>query len=158
VHGLQPWDVGYEQARAIRDQLVPGISLPFDIDRYISKLTRPGSDRSLQAIGRGGQNDPLVVVGRERTRTASRFTLARALWHYISDDDSLFVVTSAHTHRQRAERAFAAEMLAPAQGIAALLESKPGSASEEELDQIAEHFDVSSMVVSLQVRNHLIAA
>lgn len=159
TQAVQPWHVGYEQARVIRTQVEPDSSSPLDVDRYISRLTRPGADRGLQAMGRsGGQKDPLVVVGRERPRAATRFTLARALWHCIWDDDPLFVVTSAHTSRQRAERAFAAEMLAPAEGIATLLESKPGVASEEELDQIAAHFDVSPMVVSLQVRNHLLAA
>lgn len=159
VQAAQPWEVGYEQARLIRRQVEPESSSPFSVDRYISKLIRPGADRSLQAMGRGGeQQDPLAVIGRDRPHTATRFTLARALWHCIWDDDPLFFVTSAHTYRQRAERAFAAEMLAPAEGISALLESKPESAPEEELDQIAEHFDVSPMVIGLQVRNHLIAA
>ena len=86
-----------------------------------------------------------------------RFTLSRALWHCIWDDAPIFAVTSAHTQRQSVERAFAAELLAPADGIASLLESPPEVASDEELEQIAEHFGVASMVIGHQVRNQLVA-
>jgi len=41
--------------------------------------------------------------------------------------------------------------------IASLLESPPEVASEEEMEQIAEHFGVSSMVIGHQVRNQLVA-
>jgi Zn-dependent peptidase ImmA (M78 family) len=83
--------------------------------------------------------------------------LSRALWHYIWDDSPLFMVTAARTHRQRVERAFAAELLAPAEGIAQLLQSPPEAASQEELEQIAHRYGVSSMVIEHQLRNHLIA-
>jgi Zn-dependent peptidase ImmA (M78 family) len=66
------------------------------------------------------------------------------------------VVTTAHTYRQRIERAFAAELLAPAEGIAELLESPPETASQEELEQIALRYGVSPVVIEHQVRNHLI--
>lgn len=83
--------------------------------------------------------------------------MSRALWHYLWDDSPLFMVTAAHTYRQRVERAFAAELLAPAEGIAQLLESPPEAASQEELEQIAQRYGVSSMVIEHQPRNHLIA-
>ncbi len=43
------------------------------------------------------------------------------------------------------------------EGIAGLLQSPPELASDEELEQIAEHFGVSSMVIGHQVRNQLVA-
>ena len=100
---------------------------------------------------------PLVVIGQNRPATSKRFTLSRALWHYLWDDSPLFMITTAHTYRQRVERAFAAELLAPAEGIAQLLESPPEAASQEELEQIAQRYGVSSMVIEHQLRNHLLA-
>jgi hypothetical protein len=66
-------------------------------------------------------------------------------------------LTSAHTYRQRVERAFAADLLAPADGIAEILESPPAAATQDELEKVAGHFGVSSMVIDDQVRNRLLA-
>jgi Zn-dependent peptidase ImmA (M78 family) len=155
----EPWDVGYQQARAIRGQIEPDATARLAVDRYVLSRSRQAPDVSLQALGGSAdQLRPLVIVGQRRPVTSNRFTLSRALWHCIWDDSPLFIVTTAHTHRQRVERAFASEFLAPADGIAALLESPPEAASQEELEQIAQRFGVSSMVIEHQVRNHLIAA
>ena len=163
-HGLvsaegAPWEVGYQQARIIRKQIAPDMTARLAIDQYIPSRTRQAPDVSLQALGTGAeQRQPLVIIGQRRPVASNRFTLSRALWHYIWDDSPLFIVTTAHTYRQRTERAFAAELLAPANGIAALLESPPEAASQEELEQIAQRFGVSSILIEHQVRNHLIAA
>ncbi len=154
-----PWVVGYEQARAVRGQIAADSKTRLAVDRYIATIVRKAPDVSLQALGAGASHShPLVVIGQNRPATSNRFTLSRALWHYIWDDSPLFVVTAAHTYRQRVERAFAAELLAPAEGIAQLLESPPEAASQEELEQIAQHYRVSSMVIEHQLRNHLIAS
>ena len=163
-HGLvsaegAPWEVGYQQARIIRKQIAPDTTARLAVDQYMPSRTRQAPDVSLQALGATtDQRQPLVIIGQRRPVTSNRFTLSRALWHCIWDDSPLFLVTTAHTYRQRAERSFAAELLAPADGIAALLESPPEAASQEELEQIAQRFGVSSMVIEHQVRNHLIAA
>jgi Zn-dependent peptidase ImmA (M78 family) len=152
-----PWDVGYEQARMIRDELEPDSTLRFEVNRYVTTISRKAPDRSLQALGTGADHSyPVVAIGQSRPATSTRFTLSRALWHYIWDDSPLFIVTTAHTYRQRVERAFAAELLAPAQGIAQLLEGPPETASQEELEQISQRYGVSSMVIEHQLRNHLI--
>jgi hypothetical protein len=154
-----PWNIGYQQARIVRDHIEPDITARLAVDRFVASRTRLAPDSSLQALGASADNvRPLVIVGQRRTSNSNRFTLSRALWHSIWDDSSSFIVTTAHTHRQQVERSFAAELLAPAAGIAALLESPPEAASQEELDQVAQRFGVSSLVVEHQVRNHLIAA
>jgi Zn-dependent peptidase ImmA (M78 family) len=153
-----PWVVGYEQARVIRGQIAPDSKMRLAVNRYITTINRKAPDVSLQALGAGASHPhPLLIIGQNRPATSTRFTLSRALWHYIWDDSSLFMVTTAHTYRQRVERAFAAELLAPAEGIAELLESPPEAASLEELEQIAQRYGVSSMVIEHQLRNHLIA-
>jgi IrrE N-terminal-like domain len=154
-----PWDVGYQQARIVRSRIAPDMTARLAVDRYVPSRARQAPDVSLQALGASADERlPLVIVGQRRPANSNRFTLSRALWHCIWDDSPLFIVTTAHTSRQRVERAFAAELLAPADGIAALLESPPEAASQEELEQVAQRFGVSSMVVEHQVRNHLIAA
>jgi hypothetical protein len=153
-----PWVVGYEQARLIRRHLALDSKKRLDVSGYVTSITRKAPDINLQALGAGTRRPrPLVVVGQNRPAASTRFTLSRALWHYIWDDAPLFMVTAAHTYRQRVERAFAAELLAPAEGIVQLLESPPETASEEELDPIAQHYGVSPMVIEHQLRNHLIA-
>ena len=151
-----PWVVGYEQARAVRGQITADSKTRLAVGRYIAAIVRKAPDVSLQALGAGASHShPLVVIGQNRPATSKRFTLSRALWHYLWDDSPLFMITAAHTYRQRVERAFAAELLAPAEGIAQLLESPPEAASQEELEQIAQRYGVSSMVIEHQLRNHL---
>lgn len=155
----RPWDVGYEQARFVRDQIAPDRQLRLAVDRFVRAIARKSPDISLQALGGGDSRaQPLLIIGQTRPVNSTRFTLARALWHYVWDDSPWFLVTAAYTLRQRVERAFAAELLAPAEGIAELLESPPEATSQEEIEQIAQRYGVSSMVIEHQLRNHLIAA
>ncbi len=155
----RPWDIGYQQARIVRSQVAPDSRVKFAVDRYVTARIRKAPDVNLQALGAGADHaSSVVVIGQDRPATSNRFTLSRALWHRIWDDSPLFVVTTAHTNRQQIERAFAAELLAPAEGIAQLLESPPEAASQEELEQIAQRYGVSSMVIEHQLRNRLIAS
>jgi len=152
-----PWHMGWEQARFVRENQQTDFTYPFEIERYIGSDIEPVDDPDLQAIGGRTERRPLAILGQNRPTSSMRFTLSRALWHCIWDDAPIFAVTSSYTHRQSVERAFAAELLAPAEGIASLLESPPEVASDEELEQVAEHFGVSSMVIGHQVRNQLVA-
>jgi len=154
-----PWETGWRHAHHVRNRIGPGPTARFDVDRYVSRVTQPVADRGLHALGNGrDQSRPLVFVGRPGRDTSIRFTLSRSLWHLIWDDDPVFLVTGAYTDRQKTERAFAAELLAPAMGIAERLESEPGAVSDEELDQMADHFGVSPRVIDHQIRNQLLAA
>jgi Zn-dependent peptidase ImmA (M78 family) len=96
------------------------------------------------------------VIGQARGESTQRFTLARALWHYLWEDTLFFLVTTAYTDRQKVERAFAAELLAPASGIAGLLGFDPAAASQEDVDLVAEALNVSPMVVQHQLENQLL--
>jgi IrrE N-terminal-like domain len=150
--GRLPWQVGWEQARHLREELHAAPGEPIDPSQYMISLTRASGDRRLQAMGGTGRNhrSPTVVMGDSVNQNARRFTLSRALWHFLVDDP-VFLVTASYTDRQRVERAFAAELLAPAEGIQQRLSS--GTLMEEELDEIAEHFGVSVKVIEHQIRN-----
>jgi Zn-dependent peptidase ImmA (M78 family) len=82
--------------------------------------------------------------------------LSRAFWHVICEDEPHFLVTAAYTDHQKVERAFAAELLAPTEGIAKELDNI-SMVTQEDLEQVAEHFGVSTMVVEHQLENQLIA-
>jgi hypothetical protein len=152
-----PWQLGWAQARFVRENQHSNFLRPFEIEKYIGSDIDPVGDPDLQAIGGRTGRRPLAILGQQRPASSKRFTLSRALWHCIWDDSPVFSVTSAHTYRQSIERAFAAELLAPADGVSNLLESAPEAASDEEFEQIAEHFGVSPMVIGYQVRNQLVS-
>jgi Zn-dependent peptidase ImmA (M78 family) len=76
----------------------------------------------------------------------------------LYEDDPLFLVTGAYTDRQKMERAFAAELLAPAKGIAERLGGTPDVVLLEDLEEVAQYFRVSPMVVEHQVENQLSAS
>lgn len=154
LESILPWEQGWQQARRVRDILGVEDSTRLDLGGYIRVVRRNLHERSVLAVG--GTIKPVVVMGQQRTGGSRRFTLSRALWRYLWEREPLFLVTSTYTDRQKVERAFAAELLAPARGIAELLQGQPETAPQEDVDQIAEHFGVSSMVIQHQLQNQLL--
>lgn len=153
-----PWQLGWRQARRVRKELGLDPMARVDPGNYVTSITRSSNDRGLQAVGGRGRNQKsaTVVVGRSPSNNARRFTLSRALWHFLAEDAPLFIIASTYTDRQKIERAFAAELLAPADGIGGLLKSD--GLIEEDLEEIAEHFGVSAKVVEHQIQNQMVAA
>lgn len=152
-----PWQVGWQQARRVREELGLAPTDPIEPDQYVTHLTRPSEDRRLQALGGAGRNNrnPTVVIGGSLNERARRFTLSRALWHLLAEDDPIFLVTASYTDRQKVERAFAAELLAPAEGIERRLTAE--IFVEDDLEELADHFGVSVKVVEHQMQNQLMA-
>jgi hypothetical protein len=72
----------------------------------------------------------------------------------MAGDAGSFLLTGGSSRQQQAGRAFAAELLAPAAGIAAIV-SDPLHVSDDELTYAADHFDVSELVIKHQVDNQL---
>jgi Zn-dependent peptidase ImmA (M78 family) len=79
------------------------------------------------------------------------------MWHFVWEPGHYFVVTGAYTDRLKTERAFAAELLAPAAGIAERLGVDPRYATEEDLEEVAGHYGVQPLLISHQVRNQLMS-
>ena len=88
-------------------------------------------------------------------REAARFAFCRALGETLtSSSDAL--ITRAHSERQRRNRAFAAEFLAPADGLMKMVAARP-AVDLSDIDEIAERFGVSPFVVKHQIENHNLA-
>ncbi|MEU8271360.1 hypothetical protein AB0B89_29895 [Sphaerisporangium sp. NPDC049002] len=156
--GDRSWEKGWSQAQAVRQALGLSGREVFGLAPYISTIDRPAADRGLQAVGGAAEGSgPLVVMRPGPPVGSQRFTLSRALWHYLWEPEPIFLVTTAYTDRQKVERAFAAELLAPAAGISELLGDAPEAAVQDDLEVVAEHFQVSPMVIKHQLDNQLLA-
>ena len=80
--------------------------------------------------------------------------VCRSLERLLSSDgaEPLRAVTRSYTYRQKAQRAFAAEFLAPIEAVDAYLD---GDCSDDSQNEAAEHFQVSSYTIrSLLVNDH----
>ncbi|MBL7650490.1 MAG: hypothetical protein JNK74_30455, partial [Candidatus Hydrogenedentes bacterium] len=72
--------------------------------------------------------------------------------HLLADQPSDWrVATDAKTWRQRAQRAFAAELLAPIESIRQTLD---GDFEADRIEQLARELDVSPFLVQSQLANN----
>jgi hypothetical protein len=97
------------------------------------------------------------IVLRARNPNSRRFDITRILGDLVVERTTgrLRPVTRSGTYRQKMQRSFAAEFLAPIDGLTAFLK---GDFSEESLEDAADYFGVSDFVVRLQlVNNHVIS-
>ncbi|TNY30803.1 hypothetical protein FHY64_16945 [Pelagovum pacificum] len=92
------------------------------------------------------------IVLNQRPRVSRRFALARLIGDQLMNPPgSLHPAISSSTYRQKAQRSFAAELLAPFSVIDELM---AGDYSEEKQQDIADLFDVSPMVINTLLRTH----
>lgn len=153
----QPWETGYRQARQVRAHIGLPPTGSFDPSQHVevAHLTTP--DPNL--IGLGGWSPErvgVVILGKPLYKPSRRFAQARALWHLVHEPDRpRFLIVPAVTERHRTERAFAAELLAPAEGIATLLDANQTLVDEDQTEAISRHFGASTWLVRHQIENQL---
>lgn len=98
---------------------------------------------------------PVVITRRGLDDPSRRFNVARGL--YLAFAESARgprLVTDARTWPQRASRAFAAELLAPREGVAAKhAELAASLGAEEATNAVAHHYRVRERVVAHQLDN-----
>lgn len=154
----RPWEKGLLDARQFRSAVeVPSIET-FDVRRWVAVEHATRVSRSLQGLGaRTAAGGRIVALVEPKSDEGERFAAARALWRFLSDVDSgEFLVTSARTPKQQAERAFAAELLAPATGVLEMLGPDSGDPiAADDIRPISQHFAVSDWVVQYQIMNQL---
>lgn len=159
---------GYACATALRQHLLPanGHEPIEDLDEVLVRLgwaQRPSRTLNLDpespleaSLTRSEAGAPVAIIG-DAGLAGNRFRLARsAFLHHFTGNGKMHrrLITEAHTWEQRASRAFAAEFLAPAAGLAKNL---GGRASPSLIDELANHYGVSSHAIGHQIENHRLA-
>lgn len=97
------------------------------------------------------------VALRGRRQTGRRFDIARLIGDQIFSEGShkvtepLAPATRSHSYRQKAQRAFAAELLSPWERVRDMLDD---DYSPENQEQVAEHFAVSPLTINTLVANN----
>ena len=163
-----PWEQGYALAREVRSHLrLDGRALK-SID-CIGKIVGVTSQELASAVtlfssrevpfvalvGTNHEDSPAFAV-RPGRPVSSTFHFCRALSEYLcSSTRSAMLVTDANTARQKRNRAFAAEFLAPTAELRARIQSP--LVTSEQADEIADEFGVSAWVIAHQLVNHDIA-
>lgn len=154
-----PWGWGYEVARRLRESLGMTPTEAFPVSDYVGVLTSAGDAGGLQGyVGARSGFLGLVLPGDTHPRnptTTSRFAQGRALGLAVCMQRDSALLDSAGTVSAKVSRAFAAELLAPAQGITECL-AVLGPDSEAALEAVASRFQVSPMVVNHQYENQLV--
>lgn len=158
-------EVGYLASRRVRAELLR-LAADEPIQDLESVLVdRLGWARDCSRIRKGDvqldgmvgldseSSSPVLLTAGKRSPVAERFRLARAAYFPVmaSLGSSARLLSKSVTFEQRAARAFAAELLAPA---AFLAKRVAGRMSFEDVEEIAADLTVSPQVVRHQVENH----
>lgn len=152
----KPWETGYAVARRVRRELDVPETDQFDVSPWLAvgEVDRDPAgmqgfvvvDHSRCGLALGGPS----LAGPSRTFAEAR-ALGRAL---VRPAQRCFLLSAASSHDERVARAFAAELLAPAEGIRAALDVL-GQQDDLALETVARHFGVSPLVVRHQYDNQL---
>lgn len=160
-----PWIIGYDWAKKLRKKMaIHSYSFDFashfelDIKRGVFNL--PYRDSSIEGLIRKNRENSLsLVLNRDNfdvNDEGTRFLLARALCGTITTRVGRpGVITRADSKFQKINRAFAAELLAPAEQLAELVNGD--TVGDKEIQEMKERFLVSEFVITHQLINHGIA-
>lgn len=149
-----PWVWGYRTAKRHRGEAHS--MEPFDIDHLVALTEDESPDPLVRAVaGRSRGGGVGVFSGAVRDDAGRRFLAARGLWQALASRGRFGLVTDAHTYSQRAGRAYAAELLAPAEGIAEHLKVSEPVVPWDECARVGDLYGVSPMVIQHQIENQL---
>lgn len=114
------------------------------------------SERSLAPVGlaiRNGRADKLELLFQRRSRTGRRFEASRFMADNLTAPpaDHWLPATSARTARQKLQRAFAIELLAP---IDDLVDHLGGDYSDEAFDEAGQYYGISPLAVQSHLANN----
>ena len=156
VQAAEPWRRGYELANSVRRLLDVGDGrFEFQDKGPLAIHHGEGVTPCSRIHGLVAENAPACVT-TGRSETGKRFLLARALGDYVGrPEPGVGILTSLFTDRQAQSRAFAAELLAPAESLRSRLDDR--FADDDTIDEIGREFGVSSQVVLHQIENHDLA-
>lgn len=161
-----PWQQGYLLAQRLRQQTNPGKWKSRSLDELANYLGIGLINRCLLAsptalgfadavIGENQRGTAKLVIPKRRS-DSKQFAFCRALFDYlVMSNGEYSMVSRLRTERQRANRAFAAELLAPHEMLRADLSGS--HTTDEEIADLAADYGVSEYVIRHQLRNHGLA-
>jgi hypothetical protein len=152
----RPWLIGYAMARQVRRELDLDNTGQFDTSPWVRLGDVSAASNGLHgALTVTGDRCGLVLDNRRLGVTSSRFGQARALGRALAHPEhQRFVLSAARGQDEQVARAFAAELLAPADGIRTSLDVL-GKHDDAALEAIAAHFKVSPLLVRHQYDNQI---
>jgi Zn-dependent peptidase ImmA (M78 family) len=162
----QPWKEGYAYARYLREELK--ITYPLSSSPALAealKLEAADLEQIVKPTDSARLFDALVVIDSggspcfaidERREENQRFAFCRGLFEFLATaNGEPVLVTRTRSERQKRNRAFAAEFLAPADMIREKIAAD--RLWEDDLEELGEVFGVSPRVIRHQVINHRLA-
>lgn len=162
-----PWQLGYELARELREELrldgepiatMEALAQALDEEAIDAATTRVpvdgGSAILVDGLVTSREDGAPAFAFRPRGEDGRRFHFCRAIAETLWRPRTDALLTRGRTERQQSNRAFAAEFLAPSAG----LRHRVGDASlvDDDIDELATEFGVSSRVIAHQLANHRI--
>ena len=165
-NGTSAYALGYGHARALREHAGIGAGTLPDMAAFLRRhgwaddpllATRTTPSAGILGVLDHGRDDvPVLAAPLPANETSERFLLARSLYlQAASPSTARRLVTSSHTWDQRASRAFAAELLAPADALRDRV--RGDSVSAREVAQYADELMVDPVVIERQLENHAVA-
>jgi len=162
-----PYVEGYDFARTLRNKLDIGDSELRSLSDLISAIRLDGRDAEQSVlewkssyfyetlVATNDREVPGFAINSQSERR-KKFALCRGLFEYLTTTNGEpMLVTKEHTDRQKRNRAFAAEFLAPSYLLRD--EISESYVDEDKVEALAEKYGVSSMLIAHQIENHDIA-
>ena len=155
--GGKPYHVGTEPARYVRSRLklssdrpvggIAGLATIFGGDsKFMSSLAGEELLRGHQ----GHSADVPVVVVKDEGPKSTAFLMSRAIGDYSVFGSREASIVNIYSDRQAVGRAFAAEFMAPAEGVVSMVEEEGIP-----LDTVAAHYGVVREVIRRQYENNV---
>jgi len=155
---LRPWERAEDAAKivkkhwAISDYPVSSHQLS-DLFSFSPEQIKGQLKNIPMALGlRNCESGSIDTLFNSNFETNNRFSLLRVVadHFYSSERDRILPVTKVRTARQKFQRAFAQEFLCPADQLNAFIDN---DLSDENIENAARHFNVSSRLVATTLLN-----
>lgn len=154
-----PWAIGYEAARMFRGELGLAPVEALDAQDFIATERAGGDGGGVRGVVQSGEGQSGVVLGRTVSLhpNAQMFAAARALGlGLLRPERRVFLLDPTPTPLARASRAFAAEVLAPAEGVRQRVDGF-GGPDADSFEAVALEYGVSPEVIRRQWENQVAA-
>lgn len=156
-----PWEAGYQAARAVRTALRLNGAEPGSLDALgltgdSSTFVSNNAGKLFDAVVGTNINDSPGFVVSSRSDEAVRFAICRGFFEYLASSSGQPVIVShSRSLSQKRNRAFAAEFLVPAEFLKSRVSGR--EVYEDDLIRLAAECGVAQQVVRHQLENHRIA-